>query len=98
LLREYPGRQYHRLQGPGLPPIQRRHARLKNNPSQISPHLALVNLYQQVGEKMRISFWSALPKNLLSSVYRPPATVEERHDACEAAPFEADDGWRLRRG
>jgi hypothetical protein len=49
---------------------------------------------QEFGEKMRMSFWSALPKNLLSSVYRPPATDKERHDAYEAAPFDADEGWK----
>ena len=47
LLREYPGRQYRRLQGPMLPPNQRHHARLKNNPSQSSPRLASVNSYQR---------------------------------------------------
>ncbi|KIJ97080.1 hypothetical protein K443DRAFT_681803 [Laccaria amethystina LaAM-08-1] len=48
---------------------------------------------QEFGEKMRMTFWSALPTNLLSSIYRPPATDEERHDAYDAAPFDADDGW-----
>ena len=48
---------------------------------------------QEFGEKMRMTFWSALPKNLLSSIYRPPATDEERHDAYDAAPFEVDEGW-----
>ena len=47
---------------------------------------------QEFGEKMRMAFWSALPKNLSSSIYRPPATDEEHHDAYEVAPFEADGG------
>ena len=47
---------------------------------------------QQFGEKTRMIFWSALPENLLSGTYRPPATNKERHDAHDAAPFEADEG------
>ena len=42
---------------------------------------------------MRMTFWSTLPKNLLSSIYRPPAADEECHDAYDAAPFEVDEGW-----
>jgi hypothetical protein len=49
---------------------------------------------QGFGEKMQMTFWSALPKNLLSSIYRPPATEEEWNDAYDAAPFEAEDGWK----
>ena len=59
----------------------------------------------EFGEKMRLTFWSALPKNLLSSIYRPPAPDEECQTAYEAAPFEADEGFtwmeaekRLKRG
>jgi len=48
---------------------------------------------QEFGEKMRKTFWSALPTNLLSSIYRPPATDEERHDVYDAAAFDADEGW-----
>ena len=40
-----------------------------------------------------MTFWSALPKNLLSSIYQPPATDEERHDVYDAAPFEVEEGW-----
>ena len=47
---------------------------------------------QEFGEKMRMTFLSPLPKNLLSSIC-PPATDKERHDAYDVAPFEADQSW-----
>ena len=56
-------------------------------------HLTSLIQAQKFGEKMRMTFWSALPTNLLSSIYRPPAIDEERHGAYDAAPFDADEGW-----
>jgi hypothetical protein len=34
-----------------------------------------------------------LSATVLSSIYRLPATDEERNDAYDAAPLEAEDGW-----
>jgi hypothetical protein len=49
---------------------------------------------QGFGEKMQMRFCSVLPKNVLSSIYRPPATDKEQNDAYDAAPFKAEDRWK----
>ena len=47
---------------------------------------------QEFGEEMRMTFWSPFLKEILSITW-PPATDEERHDAYDVAPFEADESW-----
>ena len=53
----------------------------------------LTNAGTGVWRKDANDFLVRATNNLLSSIYRPPATDEERHDAYDAAPFEVDEGW-----
>lgn len=86
LLREYPGRQYLRFQGPVPYPMQRCYSDKQSDVGRNS-YVEGQERAKGFGEKIRMTFSSTLPKKLWSNIYRPPAT----HDAYDAAPFEADN-------